>query len=134
MGESVHAVVPRDLQDLFLKAITPNVVFPDDAFYWAQKFFVELSAFDKEGLDIIREAGKAFYEQSLEALKVCGNDFHKVGEQLKAKLNVKGKSLFMPLRVALTNESHGPELHYIFELLGVKRIEQRLKMALEIVR
>ena len=36
---------------------------------------------------------------------------------LKEQHNVKGKALFMPLRIALTGQTHGPELGPIFNLM-----------------
>lgn len=39
----------------------------------------------------------------------------------------KGKGLFMPIRLALTGMSHGPELRALLPLLGRERTEQRLK-------
>lgn len=38
----------------------------------------------------------------------------------------KGKSLFMPLRLALTGIEHGPELKDVVYLLGIDKIKQRL--------
>ena len=37
---------------------------------------------------------------------------------IKNNLNITGKALFMPLRIALTGEEHGPELADLFILLG----------------
>ncbi len=37
---------------------------------------------------------------------------------LKAETGRKGKQLFMPLRLALTGQSHGPELKTLLPLLG----------------
>ena len=42
-------------------------------------------------------------------------------------LNVKGKNLFFPLRILLIGETHGPDLHTIINILGVKESIKRLK-------
>jgi nondiscriminating glutamyl-tRNA synthetase len=55
-------------------------------------------------------------------------------DELKQKLNISGKKLFMPLRVALTGQQHGPELVQIVSLLGKKRMQERFDRALELVR
>ncbi len=39
----------------------------------------------------------------------------------------KGKGLFMPLRLALTGQPHGPELATLLPLMGRRRVEARLK-------
>ncbi|WP_455478432.1 glutamate--tRNA ligase [Bartonella sp. B10] len=45
---------------------------------------------------------------------------------LKEKTGRKGKSLFMPLRQALTGMNHGPEMGKILQLLGRDKIIERL--------
>lgn len=37
-----------------------------------------------------------------------------------------GRKVYMPIRVALTGQMHGPELHYIIPILGKDLIEKRL--------
>ena len=49
---------------------------------------------------------------------------------LKPKVSVKGKELFMPVRVALTGKEHGPELKKLFPLLGQQFVAERFKTAL----
>lgn len=46
---------------------------------------------------------------------------------LKQSSGRKGRSLFMPLRLALTGLEHGPEMAAILPLIGSKRAEMRLK-------
>jgi glutamyl-tRNA synthetase len=41
----------------------------------------------------------------------------------------KGKALFLPLRLALTGEEHGPELKLFLPLIGPERAAQRLRQA-----
>ena len=48
-----------------------------------------------------------------------------IGE-VKAKTGRKGKGLFMPLRLALTGESHGPELADLLPLMGENIAKARL--------
>ncbi|MHA1517952.1 MAG: glutamate--tRNA ligase, partial [Alphaproteobacteria bacterium] len=46
---------------------------------------------------------------------------------LKAETGAKGKALFQPLRLALTGESHGPELKHLLPLIGEARVRARLE-------
>ena len=48
---------------------------------------------------------------------------------LKAATGRKGKPLFMPLRLALTGEEHGPDLKELLPLIGRARAAERLKIA-----
>lgn len=42
-----------------------------------------------------------------------------------------GKKVFMPIRVALTGEKHGPEIHHLIPMLGEARIKARIQKSLE---
>ncbi|MCQ2747821.1 MAG: hypothetical protein MJ223_00860 [Mycoplasmoidaceae bacterium] len=42
----------------------------------------------------------------------------------------KGQDLFMPIRIAITGNEHGPELNKIISILGKKRIKERLSKVL----
>jgi len=46
---------------------------------------------------------------------------------VKAETGAKGKGLFQPLRLALTGESHGPELKHLLPLIGRTRALARLE-------
>jgi len=50
-------------------------------------------------------------------------------DALKAATGRKGKALFMPLRLALTGEDHGPELRALLPLIGRARAAGRLEVA-----
>ncbi|MEM9810724.1 MAG: glutamate--tRNA ligase family protein, partial [Pseudomonadota bacterium] len=46
---------------------------------------------------------------------------------LKAETGRKGKGLFMPLRLALTGQKHGPEMPALFALIGKEKAVARLR-------
>ena len=48
---------------------------------------------------------------------------------LKGATGRKGRTLFLPLRLALTGEDHGPDLHALLPLIGRERAAHRLRMA-----
>jgi nondiscriminating glutamyl-tRNA synthetase len=52
-------------------------------------------------------------------------------KSVQAETGVKGKGLFMPIRVALTGQVHGPDLNETVRLLGRSRVLSRLDSALE---
>ena len=45
---------------------------------------------------------------------------------LKDKTSKSGKELFLPIRIALTGKSHGPELNKLILLLGYNEVKRRL--------
>lgn len=48
-------------------------------------------------------------------------------DAIKAATGRKGKALFMPLRLALTGQDHGPELPVLLPLLGREKVLARLR-------
>ncbi len=48
---------------------------------------------------------------------------------LRAATGRRGKALFLPLRLALTGEEHGPELQELLPLMGRARVAERLRLA-----
>jgi glutamyl-tRNA synthetase len=48
---------------------------------------------------------------------------------LKEATGRGGKKLFMPLRLALTGEAHGPEMAPLLPLMGRARVAHRLHLA-----
>ncbi len=50
-------------------------------------------------------------------------------EALKARTGRRGKALFLPLRLALTGEDHGPDLRTLLPLMGRTRAAERLRVA-----
>jgi glutamyl/glutaminyl-tRNA synthetase len=126
MGEAVHTLVPTDSKDSFIEAIKTIVIVPDDAFYWAQIFFGDSLTFDDDKIAILQNVGAAFYEHALRSVAQHGTDSGKTIAVLKEKTGLTGKPLFLPLRLALTGEAHGPDLQTVFTLLGTDLLEQRL--------
>ncbi|OPY57274.1 MAG: Glutamate--tRNA ligase [Pelotomaculum sp. PtaU1.Bin035] len=47
-------------------------------------------------------------------------------KEVGKELGVKGKQIFMPLRVALTGSTHGPDLNQIMVILGKDKVSDRL--------
>ena len=46
---------------------------------------------------------------------------------VKAETGAKGKALFMPLRLALTGQQHGPDMAAMAPLIGRETIQRRLR-------
>lgn len=62
-------------------------------------------------------------EKSKEIIKALANKFK---EQ-----NIKGKNLYMPIRLALTGKTSGPDLFYLLNSLGKEKSLKRIKSAVE---
>jgi glutamyl-tRNA synthetase len=128
MGQEVHDLVPARARELFVKTIRNNVTFPGDALHWANVFYGEMQL-NEEKRQLLITAAPGFFDVVLKILDKEGPDFNAVIEGLKAELNVKGKTLFQPLRIALAGELNGPELASMFELLEIQQLKQRINEA-----
>ena len=82
----------------------------------------------QEGADAVIQAFQKKIESSSSTLSV-----DQVGELIKAvgaEANQKGKNLFMPIRVSLTGQAHGPDLKEMMVLLGREAILGKIKHTL----
>ena len=117
----------------------PQMSYGAEIVELTKQFFVEEIKFDKEELEILKQdTTVAVFEDFLEKLEVAG-DF--TSESIKTLIKtiqkdtgVKGKNLFMPIRIASTGSMHGPELNTSLELLGRDRVVARVKAALELIK
>ena len=117
----------------------PQMSYGAEIVELTKQFFVEEIKFDDEELEILKQdTTVAIFEDFLEKLEVAG-DFS--SESIKTLIKtiqkdtgVKGKNLFMPIRIASTGSMHGPELNTSLELLGRDRVVARVKAALELIK
>jgi len=79
----------------------------------------------EESRAVLAAANERLEADSAEALVASAKAIQK-------QTGVKGKALYMPLRIALTGEEHGPELDLVAPILGTDECRRRLKAALEI--
>ncbi|KFZ43481.1 glutamate--tRNA ligase [Anoxybacillus flavithermus] len=97
----------------------------------SELFFKQEIEYDEEAKAVL--AGeqvplvlKAFYEQ-IEQLATFDSDHIKVAiKAVQKETGQKGKNLFMPIRVAVTGQTHGPELPEAIRLLGKETAMSRL--------
>lgn len=81
---------------------------------------VDDATLESDDLDFVRSAFDMFPEG-----EVTSDTWKTWTGQLKAETGRKGRALFMPLRVALTGRSWGPELADLLPLLGREEILRR---------
>jgi nondiscriminating glutamyl-tRNA synthetase len=120
-------LVPENKRHDFMTAIKPNVQFPHEVKAWANAVFGELSEWTQEQQEVIHGAGTDYFTQAIIALEQHGPHPEKITTHLKETCNVKGKALFLPLRVALTGYAHGPDLALLFSLMDVRTIKRRFE-------
>ncbi len=129
VDENTLAIIPDGKLSLFLKTIKPNVVLWDDVKLWINRCFGAALDFSEAGKQLLQAAGTSYFDEAMTAFKECGKDLEAVIAHLKQRLQIKGKNLFQPLRMALTGQLHGPELSPLIDLMSDELIQQRLKEA-----
>ncbi|MFU8692603.1 glutamate--tRNA ligase [Rossellomorea sp. FS2] len=98
----------------------------------SEMFFKDDLEYDAEAKAVLDEEEvpevlRAFLEEidSLENYEAA--EIKKSIKNVQKSTGHKGKKLFMPIRVAVTGQTHGPELPNAIELLGKDKVKLRLK-------
>ncbi len=123
-------LIPANKLDLFLKTLQPNILFPNEIDDWAQRLYANTLVLEPTSREILIQAGKQFYTTAIQAVKDQGVHYAHLQQCLQQDCNVKGRTLFQPLRVVLTGSLHGPQLEDILQLMGPKQVLHRLDSAL----
>ena len=132
MGTTVPQYVAPDSRDDFIATVRPNIRFPADAAFWAERLFNADLTLSAESRAVIVAAGSAFFTHALAAYAQHGAAYPRLVEDLKRRTGLKGKHLFMPLRAALTGETHGPELDRVLDLMAPERVRRRLQACIQV--
>ncbi len=110
----------------FIELIRHNVVLPADALAWTAVVAGDLPPLGETEQRVIEAAGVEFFSAATQALDESGADLKVLTKLLKERTGRKGAELFMPLRVALTGQAHGPELAPLLKLISPDTARQRL--------
>ncbi len=141
-GGCVERFVPAEQALQFVQAVRENVTTPIDAYFWAGNLFAG-GTYDDEASAVICMTGNDFFKAALSCLGKDAGNFKDFARNLEHATGAKGKSLFMPLRAALSGVvydakwarlwPHGPAMERLWNLLGPERIRQRLVDAASLV-
>jgi glutamyl-tRNA synthetase len=127
--EALCSLVPAGRGEGFAGAVKDNIERPADALLWARRLFAESEQMEQAAGEAIERAGADFFAAALSCLDAGSNDFRAFSRQVGNATGSRGRGLFMPLRAALTGQTHGPEMARVFPLLGAERIHNRLDCA-----
>ena len=102
----------------------------------AKPFFVDDFHYDEDAQNFLRdESGykvvQVFYEKIKDFERITKEDFKKITKEIQKELGVKGKGLFMPIRVALTGTTSGVDIAMLVEVIGIDKVKHRIQRALE---
>ncbi|HTV97061.1 MAG TPA: glutamate--tRNA ligase [Steroidobacteraceae bacterium] len=111
----------------FAALVRHNVVLPADAEPWLAVVRGELPPLGPEEQRVVAAAGPQFFAAAASALEESGSDLHLLARILKERTGCAGAQLYMPLRVALTGRTHGPELAPLLKLMSPQTARRRLE-------
>jgi len=111
----------------FVDLVRHNVVLPADAAAWRAVIGGELPPLGAEERRLIDAAGPGFFRAAAAALEEAGTDLKTLTRLLRERTGRKGAELFMPLRAALTGQTHGPELGPLLRLILPETARRRLE-------
>ncbi|MCX7737928.1 MAG: glutamate--tRNA ligase [Hydrogenothermaceae bacterium] len=100
-------------------------------------FFVDETIFSEEVIKEVRleenfyRVVQTFYEKVKDRETLSKEEFKSITKEIQKELNIKGKALFHPLRIALTGESSGVGLDLLVDVIGAERTKLRLRRFLE---
>jgi nondiscriminating glutamyl-tRNA synthetase len=111
----------------FVGLVRHNVVLPKDATPWLAVVQGDLPPLGPDEQRVIAAAGPQFFAAAAAALEPSGADLHLLAKILKERTGRGGADLYMPLRVALTGQTHGPELAPLLKLMPLATARGRLE-------
>ena len=126
-GEEIRSWLGGTESNEFIELVRHNVVLPADVVPWVQILRGELPVLGTAEQSVIAAAGPEFFAAATKAFDEAGADLKALTKLLKERTGRKGAELFMPLRVALTGQAHGPELAPLLQLMAPGTARRRLE-------
>ncbi len=122
---------------LILKAIRPGLLRFDQLPEKTAVFFKDKLKYEKEAIDWLKkDESKAILQNLLAAIQEINelsvDTFGKIIKEIQQKTGQKGKNLWMPIRAAITGETHGPDLTLVLSVIGKQKVENFIKQALQV--
>ena len=121
---------------IITSAITKYLNCLSEVPQYAEVFFKKDIVFEsQEAIDLLREEQ---VPQVLEKLKekvaaqapLTPENTKKLLKEITKELKLKGKKVYMPIRIALTGVMHGPELHDLIPVMGAEEVVRRVDRGL----
>jgi len=121
---AVRDRLPAGMGESAWLAVRPNLATIADATAWWDVVEGRFAPVPAEAED------RAFLDQAAAIaaeLDWTGDAWHALTDALKTATGRKGRTLFLPLRRALTGQDHGPEMAALLPLIGRERAVTRLQ-------
>jgi glutamyl/glutaminyl-tRNA synthetase len=101
----------------YFEQINDNVkIFFDDSFNLSDEYL-------KNNQSLI----KLFYNKVSSINNINKDMWKEIVKEIGKELSLKGKELFMPVRVITTGQEHGPDIYEVLDILGKDRVLKRIE-------
>ncbi len=127
----------REKNELILKAVRPGLTRFDQLPEKTAVFFKSELDYDEEAREWLKkEESKALFRAMLDELEqideLTVETFGAIIKTVQKSTGLKGKALWMPIRAAITGETHGPDLTIVLSVIGKEKVKQFIKQAIEL--
>lgn len=136
--EKEYGNVSKEKASKVIASFKEQLSYGQEIVELARPFFtkVDYSSLGEEELNVLKEESvnntlKVFLEELTSLNEVNGDTVKAMLKQIQVRANVKGKMLYMPLRIALTGLMHGPDFTSLIQILGVEEIKERINEYLQ---
>lgn len=116
-----------------VQALREHIQYGAQAAAAAKIFFTDdYAPENEETAAVLKEETAAdvltVFARELQALdEVTADTVQPLFKKVQKELGVKGRAVYMPIRVAVTGVMHGPDLHHIIALMGREKVMARLQ-------
>jgi len=130
-------IISDDWLEKFVELFKDRMVYLSEITKFYQEFFHSEFELDDEKIKFLNETNSlnllnAFLEDIKSLDDFSSENIEKTIKEVSLKTKIKGKNLFIPLRIATTSNFHGPSLPITISLLKkdviIKRIEKTIKI------
>lgn len=136
-----HDTLPEERVREFVTLFQSGMNSMSEIVPLVEPFLLEAYTLSEEGKEVLVEESvrtvlTAFKQKIAQLEDYTASNIKPLLKEVQQETGFKGKQLFMPIRVAVTGEIHGPDLNQTIYLLGkdkvIKRIEDVLKWINEV--
>lgn len=118
--------IAKNISEDFWETIKGNINTLKEVDFWYDIFYKDIPS-------CVEKLDEGYLNQMSESLSPSIN-FDEWISQLKKISGRKGRDLFHPIRLVLTNQDTGPELRKIFAILGYEKIKSRIEKNIDRIK
>ena len=112
----------------FVSCYRDNILYFEDSLEAYRQLSSPLANLSEQSLDLLKNVDSDYFTVAEKAFSES-QSYQQTLDTVKSETRARGKLLYGPMRIALSGQSHGPELADIVELLSPTEVQARLGAA-----